>query len=160
MPDKLEVIANRASALESRLAQMERREHAPSSAGALKIHFVPLTTALVSGAWDGSSHATTAKTLIDLSTVFGVPAEIKAVLMNVWVKDSGAAANNCYIVLSPINTADKGQICAAFPANDRWSYYEVIVPCNANGDIYYQIQASGAKNFNVYLQVHGYWELS
>jgi len=31
------------------------------------------------------------------------------------------------------------------------------VPCNADGDIYYQISASGASTFDVWIQIWGYY---
>ena len=42
-----------------------------------------LTTPLTSTAWDEDSYSTTAKTLIDLSEVFGVPAGVKAVMVKI-----------------------------------------------------------------------------
>ncbi|MDD4465707.1 MAG: hypothetical protein PHY25_03390, partial [Dehalococcoidales bacterium] len=56
-----------------------------------------LTTPLTSTSWDGDAFSTTSKTLIDLSTVFGAPAGIKAVLCNVAIKDSASAANDCFL---------------------------------------------------------------
>ena len=32
-----------------------------------------------------------------------------------------------------------------------------IVPCDANGDIYYQIAASGTGTMDVNIQIWGYW---
>ena len=119
--------------------------------------FVPLLAPLVNTSWDGDARSTTAKTLIDLSAVFGVPAGVRGVLVNLSFRDSGAAANDCYVVLSPNATAAEGMALTALPVDDRWSRYSVVVPCNADGDIYYQIAASGAGSMDVYLQVWGYW---
>ena len=45
-----------------------------------------------------------AKTLIDLSAVFGVPAGIKAISATVSCRDSGSAAtNNLFVILSRLN---------------------------------------------------------
>ena len=65
-----------------------------------------LTTPKTSDSWDGDARSTTAKTLIDLSAVFGVPAGVKAVLVGVSMRDSGSAASTggCYLILSPVNT--------------------------------------------------------
>lgn len=119
--------------------------------------FVPLTTSLTSTSWDGDSYSTTAKTLIDLSAVFGAPAGIKAVLFRVLVRDSGASTTDCWINLGLTNVSATGVGLRCMPANDRWSEGTVVVPCDANGDIYYQIGASGASTMDVYLQVWGYW---
>ena len=114
-------------------------------------------TPLTSTSWDGDAYSTTAKTLIDLSSVFGVPAGVKAVFVRVAVQDSGAASGDYYIVLSPNNSASSGMAVNCIPANDRLNRGELIVPCNANGDIYYQIVASGAGTFDVHLQIWGYY---
>jgi len=63
--------------------------------------FVPLTTPLTSTAWDGNAYSTTAKTLIDLSAVFGAPAGIKAILAFVVVRDSGSATGDTWLILGP-----------------------------------------------------------
>ena len=117
-----------------------------------------LASQLTSTAWDGDAFSTTAKTLIDLSTVFGAPAGIKAVLCNVAIKDSASAANDCFLCLSPNASALSGpKVACSGLANSMYSYGEVVVPCNANGDIYYQVAASGSGTTNVYLEIWGYW---
>jgi hypothetical protein len=121
-------------------------------------HF--LTTRLTSTAWDGDSFSTTAKTLIDLSAVFGVPAGVKAVLAGVSIRDSGSAASTggCYLILSPVNTTLVGvyTYCAGL-TNDAFTHHNIIVPCDANGDIYYQINASGSGTMDAYIEIWGYW---
>ena len=114
---------------------------------------VPLT----STSWDGDSYSTTAKTLIDLSVVFGVPAGVKAVLLFVWVRDSGSATNDTYLILGPTNSNLVGMAIDPHAVNDRIRRATIIVPCDANGDIYYQIGASGAGTFDVFMQVWGYF---
>lgn len=49
-------------------------------------HF--LTTPLTSTSWDGDARSTTAKTKIDLSAVFGVPAGAKGILVRLVARDS------------------------------------------------------------------------
>lgn len=120
--------------------------------------FVPLTTPLTSSSWSGNSFSTKAKTLIDLSAVFGAPAGIKAALFVVAIRDSASAANDTWIVLGATNTAGLGMnVDCSGLANDRFERNTIVVPCNANGDVYYQISASGASTLDVYLQIHGYW---
>ncbi len=118
-------------------------------------HF--LTSPLISTSWDGDSFSTTAKTKIDLSTVFGAPAGIKAVLFNVALRDSGSAANECLISLSPSSGAGGLSARCSGIANDKFVNACLIVPCDANGDIYYDIAASGSGTMDVYLQIYGYW---
>lgn len=118
-------------------------------------HF--LTTPRTSTSWDGDARSTTAKTLIDLSSVFGAPAGIKAVLFNVALRDSGSAANECLISLSPsLNAGGLSARCSGV-ANDKFTNACLVVPCDANGDVYYDITASGTGTMDVYLQIYGYW---
>ena len=117
-----------------------------------------LTTPLTSTSWDGDSFSTTAKTKIDLSAVFGVPAGVKAVLVKVALRDSGSAAASCVFQLSGISSGTNYSLTAqASPINDRYAYFNGIVPCDANGDVYYQINASGSATMDVYLEIWGYW---
>jgi hypothetical protein len=122
--------------------------------------FIPLTTPLTSTAWDGDAHSTTAKTLIDLSAVFGAPAGIKAVSVRIACRDSGSATtNNLYTLVGPENTAGVTPVIArpsGLP-NDYYAEAAGVCPCDTNGDIYYQIAASGAGTMDVHLQIWGYW---
>jgi len=119
--------------------------------------FVPLTVPLISTSWDGDSFSTTAKTLIDLSSVFGAPAGIKAVKVYVAVKDSDSAATDTYLVLGPTSDSGSGIPFSPLTVNDRWYRGGDDIPCDSNGDIYYQIVASGASTFDVVLQIWGYY---
>ena len=120
--------------------------------------FYPLTTELMSTSWDGDSFSTTSKTLIDLSSVFGVPAGVKAVYVQMAIRDSASSTTDAWIVLGADNTAGKGiNFGCGGLANDMWARPAAIVPCNTDGDIYYQINASGTSTFDVYLFIWGYW---
>ena len=119
--------------------------------------FIPLTTPLTSTSWDGDSFSTNAKTLIDLSAVFNAPAGIKAALFMVSIRDSGSADNDRWFLLSPDDTAYDGLSLTACPVNDRWSRTSMVVPCDANGDVYYQLNASGSGTMDVILKIWGYW---
>ena len=118
-----------------------------------------LYTPLTSTSWDGDARSTTARTLIDLSAVFGAPAGIKAILVKVTIRDSGSAGGDYSFNLTPASGA--GEIaftsrCSGLP-NDRYTTEAGIVPCDANGDVYYQIAASGASTMDVTLQIWGYY---
>jgi hypothetical protein len=120
--------------------------------------FIPLTTPLTSTSWDGDSFSTTAKTKIDLSAVFGAPAGIKAVLCNAVVADLASATNSVFLILSPNDTSSSG-IYFRFGGITN-SYYHsqtMVIPCDVNGDIYYQTSASGASQMYIYLEIWGYW---
>ncbi len=122
--------------------------------------FVPLQTPLTSTSWDGDSFSTTAKTLIDLSAVFGVPAGIKAVYMRASARDSASAGTgNIGIWFSPNNTSGEAALFCrpSGRANDYVEEINGIVPCDSNGDIYYQCAASGANTLDVWIEIWGYW---
>jgi len=115
-----------------------------------------LDSPLTSASWDGDSYSTTAKTLIDLSAVFGAPAGIKAALFFVGIRDSGSNGTDCWLILGPTNVAGSGLTADCHTVNDRWKRNCLEVPCNADGDVYYQINASGAGTMDVYLQIWAY----
>ena len=117
-----------------------------------------LTAALTSTAWDGDAFSTTEKTKIDLSEVFGVPAGIKAVLAKIAIRDSGSAATSCRFQLSGVSSGTNYSLTVqASPINDRYAYFSGIVPCDANGDIYYMAVASDSGTMDIYLEIWGYW---
>ena len=118
-----------------------------------------LTTPLISSAWDGDARSTIAKTLIDLSSVFGVPAGVKAILVRMAARDSGSyARTDLYFLLSPTDAAGGAAILRPVGiVNDVYTEGMFIVPCDANGDVYYQIVASGTDTLDAILQVWGYF---
>jgi len=117
-----------------------------------------LTYPLTSTSWDGDSFSTTAKTKIDLSAVFGVPAGVKAIDVTVSVRDSASQTTDTVLTLSPNASGGVGKRFSPPYINDRFARYTGIVPCDSNGDIYYEIDASGAGTFDVHLQIWGYWK--
>ena len=120
-------------------------------------HF--LTTPLTSTSWDGDSYSTTAKTLIDLSEVFGVPARAKGILVRLAARDSGSSAGYCQLGLSPNSTAGSVAVQAYLHGvpNDVYVSVNGIVPCDGNGDVYYQIAASGTGTLDAIIEIWGYW---
>lgn len=144
------------SGLAERIIELERRLDAIHSieAGGLLYLDAPLTSA----SWDGDPRSTTAKTVIDLSAVFGVPANAKAILARVAVRDSGSAGGLAEFILGPNNTADLGMyVSCSGLTNDAISNGCLTVLCDANGDVYYQAIATGAGTLDVWLQIWGYW---
>ncbi len=120
-------------------------------------HF--LTTPKTSTSWDGDAYSTTAKTKIDLSAVFGVPANVKAILVRLTARDSGSSAGYCQLGLSPNSTAGSVAVQAYLQgvANDVYVTANGIVPCDSGGDIYYQITASGTGTLDAIIEIWGYW---
>ena len=143
--------------MKSREAQFLERANRRASKLPEAQHWVYLTTPLTSTSWDGDARSTTAKTLIDLSAVFAVPAGVRAVLVYVSLKDSGSAGTDCYLVLAPNDTANQGMFFNADRSGDDRNYRgNGVIPCDANGDIYFQVAASGAATCDVRIEVWGY----
>lgn len=118
-----------------------------------------LTAPLTSTSWDGDAYSTTAKTKIDLSAVFGVPAGVRAVLVRIQARDSaGAGTTGLFLGLSPNDTAGSLAIAARASGlpNDYYAEQQGFCPCDANGDVYYQIGASGAGTLDAIMQIWGY----
>lgn len=119
-----------------------------------------LTTPKTSTSWDGDAYSTTTKTKIDLSSVFSVPADVKAVLVQLIARDSGSAAStNIFFGISPNNTDASNPVMAVGRGlpNDTLVYVSGVCPCDANGDIYYQIVASGSGTMDCWIRIWGYW---
>ena len=120
--------------------------------------WVMLTTPLTSTSWDGDAFSTTAKTLIDLSAVFSVPAGVKAVLVRLIARDSGSSGGAYFFGVSPNSTANElvGAVRLGNITNDSVRENTFICPCDSNGDIYYQISASGAGLLDAWIEINGY----
>jgi hypothetical protein len=120
--------------------------------------FVPLDTPLTSTSFDGDAFSTVGtSTLIDLSAVFGVPAGVKAVLADVSIRDSAAwGAGEYRLDLGPSSTYYYAFRAACY-GGDLLGRGQGVVPCDANGDVYYQTAASGAGTLDVTVRIWGYW---
>lgn len=109
-----------------------------------------LTTPLTSTSWDGDNKTTSDRAIVDLSTVFGVPGGVKAVLMSIQTR---ADAANDYIRFGPNSTYNHALTCRTAVAG-QIAHASGIVPCDANGDIY--CHPSGTVE-GVYVWIWGYW---
>jgi hypothetical protein len=118
-----------------------------------------LTSPLTSADWDGNARSTTAKTLIDLSVVFGAPAGISAINLQILARDSGSAAGQAFFIVAPTadSYASAGGIWLQGVTNDKYREMNVICPCTMDGDIYYQCEATSTDSLNVTLKIWGYW---
>ena len=70
--------------------EIERLKWHSHSYDEISSNWVYLTTPLTSTSWDGDARSTEAATLLDLSSVFSVPAGVKAVLVRLACRDSAA----------------------------------------------------------------------
>ncbi len=141
---------SRMSALANKLESHNARER-----------WVYLQSPLTSTSWDGDSFSTTAKTAIDLSAAFGVPAGAKAILVTIAARDSASASATpkCQCGLAPNNTPGQFMLlCKIYDRpNDDLEYVTSEVPCNIDGDVYFQCTASGAGTLDVWIEIWGYY---
>jgi len=74
-------------------------------------------------------------------------------------RSSAASTSNLGVMLSPNDTASNGPVHCRVDGlpNDVLGEENAVVPCDANGDVYYQLTASGASTLDVWLQIWGYW---
>ena len=139
---------------------------APSDAGkSLKIErstflgATYLTTPLTSTDWDGDAKSDEGPTKLDMSAVFtGYPdMAVKAVLLRIIARDSAPIGTpGLYFRVGPSETYYYA-LQANPPGADVFSSNTGICPCDANGDIYYKINASGDGTCDCWLDVWGYW---
>jgi hypothetical protein len=119
-------------------------------------HVTYLSTALSSTDWTGNSFGTTPKTKIDLSAVFGAPANVEAVYCAGSIRDSGSAGTDCNLILSANDVDGQGFRVTATPVDDRLTGYSIFVPCSTDGDIYYQTATSSTDSMDIFLRIWGY----
>ena len=123
--------------------------------------FRPLTTPYTHASFAGNAFSTVAvNTLIDnagWSTT--IPADAVAVLIRAVARDSASAATgNLYVALfSAAAAAGASLVCRPSGKNDDDRADATgVMPCT-NGDIWYQINASGINTLDVWLYCFGYW---
>lgn len=116
-----------------------------------------------SSSYDGDAFSTQAKTLVDVSATFvhrktfaAWPYTARALYCEISLRDSGAGSTDTYIVVSDTSTANWGLTVRCPPANDRYASHQAWVPCDANGDFYLQIVASGASTLDLFIRICGY----
>jgi len=86
-----------------------------------------------------------------------VPPGIKAVLLRMFGNDGGSAANEVWFGVRPVGAATWALVCRpSGKTNDMMAEAYGWVPCDDNGDIEYEIDASGAGEFDAYLAVWGF----
>ena len=118
-----------------------------------------LTTPLTSTDWDGDAKSDEGPTKLDMSAVFtGYPdMAVKAVLLRLAARDDASIGTaGLYFSVGPSATYYYA-LQANPPGADVLSSITGICPCDANGDIYYKINASGSGTCDCWLEVWGYW---
>ena len=118
-----------------------------------------LTTPLTSPNWDGDAKSDAGPTRLDMSVVFNKYPDmaVKAVLLRIAARDSASIGTpGLYFSVGPSATYYYA-LQANPPGADVLSSITGICPCDANGDIYYKINASGSGTCDCWLEVWGYW---
>jgi hypothetical protein len=135
--------------LERRVSRLEAQERS--------LTFVPLHAALSITAWDGDARSTSGPTKIDLSVVFGLPANIKAISARLITADSAAlGTTGLYFAIGP-DTTNYLALTAYAIGGDVRTATNGVCPCDANGDIAFKTVASGAGTMDCWLYIWGYW---
>ena len=118
-----------------------------------------LTTPLTSTDWDGDAKSDAGPTKLDMSAVFTgyPPTPVKAVLLRIAARDDASIGTaGLYFSVGPSATYYYA-LQANPPGADVLASNTGICPCDANGDIYYKINASGSGTCDCWLEVWGYW---
>jgi hypothetical protein len=120
--------------------------------------WVFLQAPLTSGDWDWDAYANAGPLLIDLSAVFGVPAKVRAVVLQARAYDTVAGPTGVpYFTVGPTNTAYESVTTEPIGSGIIYSNNGVC-PCNADGDIYYRtISAGGAATLHCSIEIFGYY---
>ena len=119
--------------------------------------FIPLMTPLTSSSWQGDARSTTSATLIDTSSVFGVPAGIKAAYVRIMARDSATwGTNYLSFSLGPSSSNSETVSCYVF-GGDILNTAAGIAICDSNGDFFYKINASGTLTMDCWIWILGYW---
>lgn len=119
-------------------------------------NWVYLTAPLTSTSWDGDAHSTEAATLLDLSAVFGVPAGIKQAIVRLACRDSAAVGTTGLSVGVGPSATYFYNVSSPAIGGDVVTSQTAPCNCDANGDIYYRIAASGAGTMDVWLEIWAY----
>ena len=117
-----------------------------------------LTTPLTSTSWDGDARSTTTATKIDMSSVFsGYPTDaVKAVMVRLACRDSATlGTTGLSIGIGPSATYYYNVSTVAI-GGDVMSSQTAWCACDANGDIYFRVVASGSSTLDAWLEVWGY----
>ena len=91
---------------------------------------------------------------LDTSTVFGVPAGVKALSIMVGFKDTGGTSE---LFMTRKEAAATSDFAVTNQVTGVLIYNNGIILCDTNGDFQYQITTSGANTAHTWLRIIGYW---
>lgn len=111
--------------------------------------YVPYTTKKTNTSWDGDSKSAANNGTLDLSALFGVPANVKAVYARLSIQ---SATINQAVGLGPSSGQSYYLLTRTQVANQ---YIDAcgIVNCDSNGDMYITITGTN----NIFIEIFGYF---
>ena len=117
-----------------------------------------LTTPLTSTSWDGDARSTTTATKIDMSSVFsGYPTDkVKAVLVRLACRDSATLGTTGLSISVGPSATYYNNVSTIAIGGDVVSSQTAWCSCDAAGDIYFRVVASGSSTLDAWLEVWGY----
>lgn len=127
--------------------------------------FVPLGydddhPVLIPTGFNGDAFSTVASNTAISVVAAGVPAGVKAVSLRARSRDDASASTSgAGINLTAISSNTRyalGCICGGLPNNYSQSAGGVV-PCDADGNVYYITTASGVGTLDVWIEIWGYW---
>lgn len=120
--------------------------------------FFPLTTPLTHTSFNGDSFSDvgTATKIENTGWSSAIPSNAQALLIQAITRDSGTwGTNGLYFAVGP--SSSQANALVSRPAGgDVWVEAQGVVPC-VDGDIYYEVEASGTSTLECYLFCWGYW---
>lgn len=120
--------------------------------------FYPLQEPLIAYAWDWNNiqySDVAVWTKVDLASEFGTPIGIKAVLLNITIFDTGSGTDE-YFKFAPYENLVSGSFYVRC-AGAQYASATIVMPCDPNGNIWYQVNASGTNTMYILMHVWGYW---
>jgi len=112
--------------------------------------YVPLTSGGSSTSWDGDAKTTGDNGIIDLSAVFGIPANVKAVNLRVAFNDETV---NVSVKMHHPDNAERGLVQYTQVASQVIGISGVVA-CDSNGDISF---TCSSEIDNMYVLILGYF---
>lgn len=143
------VMQSLAGMLKDALRRIERLEAQETPMG-----FIPLATPATSTAFDGDLYdVDNDEVTVDTSASFGIPAGVKAVLIGVSAR--------CPTIGKAFRIGPSSLNFYAMELHSQvasgWIDAHGIAPCNADGDIYIQTDAEHGAEFEIWMEISGYW---
>ena len=120
---------------------------------------VLFTTPYTSSSFDGDSFSATSKTGINLASLFNIPSNAIAVLVQLLASDSNSATySDVFFGVGPNSTAGSLAViaCPRGLPNNFIAYGFGICACSPLSTIYYQVGASGTGTLKGWIRIWGY----